>query len=316
MRAVSRPAVDVVVPFAGSWAELEELGARLKRLKLLEGDSVLIVYNTPKQERRQNPDLQGIPVVRAAERRTPGFARNRGAAKGSAPWIVFLDADTEPCEDLLDRYFDPAPAPRTALLGGGVRDQPVPKDGSAALRYAYIRAAMSQENTFKLGPWSYPTTSNVAVLRPAFEATGGFREDIRAGEDADLSYRLRASGWTIERREPAAVVHRSRPTLWSFMAQKVLHGAGGGWLNRQYPGCLPPRRRPGLVWWAVRTAARGLISAIRSRDRDRALWALFEPVEVLAWEFGRSLPNVRPLTPGVWRQALHDLRDATGAPRI
>jgi cellulose synthase/poly-beta-1,6-N-acetylglucosamine synthase-like glycosyltransferase len=316
MRAVSRPAVDVVVPFAGSRPELEELGARLRRLKLGEGDSVLIVDNTSKRERRQSPDVGGIHVLRATERSTPGFARNRGAAKGSAPWLVFLDADTEPTEDLLDRYFDPPPSPQTAMLGGGVRDQPVPKDGSGALRYAYIRSSMSQENTFKLGSWSYPTTSNVAVLRPAFEAAGGFREDIRAAEDADLSYRLRASGWAIERREPATVVHRSRPTLWSLLAQKSLHGAGGGWLNRQYPGCLPPRRRPGLVWWAVRTAARGFTSAIRSRDRDRALWAVFEPVEVLAWEFGRSLPNTRPLTPGVWWQALRDLRHPRGTPRI
>jgi GT2 family glycosyltransferase len=316
MRAVSRPAVDVVVPFAGSRAELEELGARLTRLKLLPGDSVLIVDNTSEDERTQGRDVHGIPVLRAAERSTPGFARNRGAATGSAPWIVFLDADTEPPEDLLDRYFDPPPAPRTALLGGGVRDQPIPKDGSAALRYAYIRASMSQENTFKLGSWSYPTTSNVAILRPAFEAAGGFRENIRAGEDADLTYRLRASGWTIERRESASVMHLSRPTLASFLAQKVVHGAGGGWLNREYPRCLPPRRRPGLVLWAVRTAARGLTSAIRSRDRDRALWALFEPVEVLAWEFGRSLPNARPLSPGVWRQSLRDLRHPKGAPRI
>lgn len=316
MRAVSRPAVDVVVPFAGSPAELEELGARLRRLKLLPGDSVLIVDNTPKDEPTRRPEIPGIPVLPAAERRTPGFARNRGAAAGSAPWIVFLDADTEPSENLLDRYFDPAPGARTGLLAGGVRDQPAPEDGSAALRYAYIRAAMSQENTFKLGAWSYPTTSNAAVLRPAFEAAGGFREDIRAGEDADLSYRLRASGWKIERRESATVMHLSRPTVGSFLAQKVVHGAGGGWLNRQYPGCLPPRRRPGLVWWAVRTAARGLISAVRWGDRDRALWALFEPVEVLAWEFGRSLPNARPLTPAVWRQALRDLRHPPGTPRI
>lgn len=316
MRLVSRPAVDVVVPFVGSPAELEDLGARLTQLKVLSGDSVLIVDNTPRQERRPSPRVQGIAVLRAAERGTPGFARNRGAVGGSAPWIVFLDADTQPSEDLLDRYFDPLPATRTALIGGGVRDEPVPKDGSAALRYAYIRASMSQENTFRLGSWSYPTTSNVAVLRAAFEAAGGFREDIRAGEDADLSYRLRAAGWTIERRESASVIHSSRPTLYSFLAQKLVHGAGGGWLNRQYPGCLPARRRPGLVWWGARTAVRGLIAAVRSRDRDQALWALFEPVEVLAWEFGRSLPNERPLTPGVWRRALRDLCGGPGTPRI
>jgi hypothetical protein len=65
-----------------------------------------------------------------------------------------------------------------------VRDEPVAEDGLPAMRYAYIRGAMSQENTFAFGSWGYPTTSNVAVRRAAFEAVGGFRKDIRAAEDA------------------------------------------------------------------------------------------------------------------------------------
>jgi glycosyltransferase involved in cell wall biosynthesis len=313
---MSRPAVDVVVPFAGSPAALNELAARLTRLKLRAGDSALIVDNNPGQERRQGRYDNGIPILTSAERSTPGFARNRGAARGGAPWIVFLDADTAPPEDLLDRYFDPAPRPRTALIAGGVRDEPVPKDGLAAVRYAYIREAMSQQNTFSFGSWSYPTTSNVAVRRAAFDAVGGFREDIRAAEDADMTYRLKRAGWEVERRESADVTHRSRRTVWSFVVQKAVHGAGGAWLNRQYPGCLPARRRPGLTWWAIRTVARGLTAAVRSRDRDRALWAIFHPLELLVWELGRSLPNERPLTADVWRQALRDLVPGPGTPRI
>jgi glycosyltransferase involved in cell wall biosynthesis len=313
---MSRPAVDVVVPFAGSIQALHGLASRLVRLKLGSADSALIVDNTPTRDRGEREAVNGVSVIHAPERSTPGFARNRGAAVGSAPWIVFFDADTEPSEDLLDRYFDPAPEPLTALIAGGVRDEPVPKDGLPAARYAYIREAMSQENTFRFGAWSYPTTSNVAVRRAAFEGVGGFREDIRAAEDADLTYRLKRAGWEVERRETADVMHESRSTLWSFVVQKAVHGAGGAWLNRQYPGCLPARRRPGLTWWALRTAARGLTGAIQSRDRDQALWAVFYPLELLVWELGRSLPNERPLTPRVWRQALRNLTPGPGTPRI
>jgi hypothetical protein len=63
-----------------------------------------------------------------------------------------------------------------------------------------------------------------------------------------------------------------------------------------------------MLWWAVRTLARGTWRAARRRDRDEALWAVFEPVEGLAWEFGRSLPNERPLGPRVCLQALRRLR--------
>lgn len=215
---------------------------------------------------------------------------------GAAQWIVFFDADTDPSEDLLDRYFAPEPGDATGLIGGGIRDEPVTPSGRAAARYQYMRAAMSQDQTFRLGPWGFPVTANVAVRRAAFEAVGGFREDIRAAEDADLTYRLRADGWQVERREEAFVTHRSRQTLRAFVFQQALHAAGGAWLDRHYPGSTPPRSGKGINWGRVREASVGLIAAARSRDRDRVLWAVFEPLEMLTWKLGRSLPNERPLS--------------------
>lgn len=281
----------MVVPFRGRPTELEGLRARLARVCLRPGDSVVVVDNTP-----GHGPLDGlVPVLHAAERATPGFARNRGAARGSAEWLLFIDADVMPPTDLLDRYFDPPAGDHTGLLAGGVLDEPVPVGARPMLRYAYLRGTMSQDNTFRFGSWGFAQTANAACRRVAFESVGGFRDDIRAGEDADLTFRLRAAGWEVERRESAAVVHRSRKTVRAFAAQRALHGAAAAWLAREYPGSFPARRRPGLVWWGIRTTVKGLVSAARSRDRDKAVWAVLEPLEELATEFGRSLPNERPL---------------------
>lgn len=313
---MSRPSVDVVVPFRGTATEREELRSRLTRLRQAPGDSIMIVDNTPGQEQNE-PDERvlsdaatGAAVLVGPGLRVPAAARNRGAARGEADWILFLDDDVEPDRDLLERYFDVAPAGGTALLAGGVRDEPVSERGRLVARYAYIRAATSQDDTFRFGEWGFPKTANVAVRRSAFEAVGGFQLGIRAGEDSDLTYRLRAAGWGIERRESASVVHRSRQTLRSFVIQKATHGSGGAWIDGQYPGASPPRRRLGLIWWGLRTAVSGLVAAARSRDRDRALWAVFEPIEAVAYEFGRSLPNERPLTLAVWSRAFRRLRRA------
>jgi GT2 family glycosyltransferase len=282
--------VDVVVPFRGSPAELEELRARLARLELREGDSILVVDNTPGGGSSEGP----VPVLGAADRATPGYARNRGAQKGSADWLVFIDADVVPVPDLLDRYFEPPPEEHTAILAGGVGDEPVAADAGAVARYAYISNALSQDNTLSYGPeWGFPQTANAAFRRTAFEAVGGFREEIRAGEDADLTFRLRRADWQVERREQAAVVHLSRQTVRGLIAQRMAHGAAGAWLNREYPGGFPARRRPGLVWWGIRWTIRRLMSAARTRDRDAALVAVFEPLEQISYEFGRSLPNER-----------------------
>jgi glycosyltransferase involved in cell wall biosynthesis len=283
----------VVVPFKGSPAELEELRVRLARLELRREDSIVVVDNTP----GHGPSEGRVPVLSAAEVATPGFARNRGAARGQGDWLVFLDADVVPSPDLLDRYFEPPPDERTAILAGGVLDEEVPPTGPAVARYAHIRAMMHQENTLWFERWGFVQTANAACRRDAFDAVGGFREDIRAVEDADLTYRLQAAGWKLERRERAAVEHRSRQSLRAFIAQRATHGAGVAWLNRHYPGSWPPRRRPGLAWWAVRHVAAGLVSAARLRSRDQALWAVLDPLEEVVLELGRSLPNERPLPP-------------------
>lgn len=285
--AVARPPVDVVIPFRGDLKQLAQLRERLGQLRLAEGDSLLVVDNTPGRE----PLAEGS-LLRDAQIPSPAYARNRGAARGSAAWIAFLDADVVPFPDLLDRLFEPPPGERTALLAGGVRDEEVPPDGPPAARYAYLRAAMSQDDSMRPGDrWGYPKTANAAFRRSAFEEVGGFREELRAGEDADLAYRLRAAGWEIERREGAAVVHHNRLTLRAYLAQKAVHGAGAAWLDRHHPGSVAPRRRlPGLTLWGLRTAARGLA---RARNRDAALWAVMEPLELIAWEVGRRLSNER-----------------------
>jgi GT2 family glycosyltransferase len=250
------------------------------------------VDNTPGA--RRAPAGEGAAVVAAPRLQTPGFARNRGAAAGAAEWIVFLDADVVAPPSLIDDYFEPAPAASVGLLAGGVRDLAAPVGAGAAPRYAHLRGSMSQDMTFQHGRWAFAQTANCACRRTALDAVGGFREGIRAGEDADLCFRLAAAGWEVQRREHAAVEHRNRATVAALLAQKATHGSAGAWLDRHYPGSFPARRRPGLTWWAVRRCASGLAAAARDRRRDDALLAVMDPLTTLAYEFGRSLDNARP----------------------
>lgn len=295
-----RPNVDVVVPFAGPITALEALRLRLAALRLRPGDSVVVVDNTPRGLAvpstvavADGPAVNAVGVLRAAGRHTPGYARNRGAEAGAAEWIVFLDADSAPASDLLDRYFDPPPAPRTALLAGGLIDEQVPVDAPMAARYAYVRRLMNQEQTFDLGRWGFPKSANVACRRVAFDAIRGFKENIRAGEDADFTYRLRAAGWEVERREAAVVVHLSRRSMGSLLKQQALWGSGAAWLAREYPGSMPLIRNRASVWSVLGEPVVGLARS-RWRDRDAAIYALVRPLEALARRLGRLLPNERP----------------------
>jgi len=281
-----RPAVDVVVPFAGDATGLRSLLARLAPLITEERDSVRVVDN-------RGVGVDSPHLVVAPGERTSYFARNVGAAQGSADWILFLDADVDAPADLLDRLFDPLPGASTGVLAGGVRDEAPSEGAPAAVRYASLRSSMSQSVTLGHGRWAFAQTANCAVRRTAFEAVGGFREGVRSGGDADLCYRLAAAGWELERREGATVVHRSRPTVPRLLAQRFRHGSGAAWLDREHPGSFPRRGWPGLALWAARRALAGAAAAARG-DRDAALLGLLDGPAVWAFELGRLMPN-RPL---------------------
>jgi hypothetical protein len=283
---VTRPAIDVVIPVAGDAATVADVVSRARGLTLADGDTVTVVDN-------RGTGVAETEVLVADGVHTSYFARNAGARRGSAPWLLFLDADVFAPAHLLDRLFADDPADRTAVLAGAVVDEPAGAAAPAAARYAELKDSMSQEVTLGRGRWAFAQTANCAVRRAAFEAVGGFREDVRSGGDADLCWRLVAAGWEIERRSGAAVVHRNRATVGALLRQRFRHGAGAGWLAREHPGAMPARRWPGLAWWSLRRAAAG-VAALARGDRDGAICGLLDGPAVWAFELGRLAPN-RPL---------------------
>ncbi len=279
-----RPAVDIVVPFAGSDAELAALVERLGVIELREGDSLTVVDNRADAIDR-DPHVLADPVQQSSY-----HARNRGATRGSAPWLLFIDADVDPAPDILERYFQPEPGAGVGLLAGGVRDAPLPAEPTRAERYAVDAEQMSQKRTLREGPWAYAQTANAAVRRAAFEQVGGFTEGIRSGGDADLSFRLRAAGWELGEREQAGVIHHNRATTRAFLRQKARHGAGAAWLERRFPGSFPPRDRR---FWTRRLLRELKMSLpLLARGNPGAAADLLLPtLAVWAFELGRFLPN-------------------------
>lgn len=271
------------MPVAASPAELREVLARMRAIRLGPDDTLTVVDN-------RGAGITGPDVVTATAKRTSYYARNAGAARGHAPWIVFLDADVRPPADLLDRLLDPEPGAAVGILAGGVLDDPVGPGGPAAARFAELQANMAQDATLDRGPWSFAKTVHAAVRREAFTAAGGFRENVRSGGDADLSWRLREAGWQLDYRPDAAVVHLSRTTVARMLAQRFRHGSGAAWLDREHPGSLPPRRWPGLIRWGLKRAAVGVLAAARG-NRDRAILGLLDGPGVWAFELGRQVPN-------------------------
>lgn len=287
-QGAERPSVDVVVPFAGSDAELESVARGLGALLLGPGDSATLVDNRPSA--RDRGAVSGVQTVPAPERQSSYYARNRGAAKGAAEWLLFVDADVTVPPDLLDRYFERAPASDVGLLAGAIDDVETGRS-TAVGRFLTRSASMSQSNTLR-GEWAYAQTANCAVRRTAFDQVGGFNDTIRSGGDADLCFRLRLAGWSLEARDEAGVAHHARTSLKALVRQRARHGSGTAWLNREYPGSFPPAWR-GLVKWTLVSVPRIFLLLARG-NREGASEAVVEQASSWAFHLGRLVSNQVP----------------------
>ena len=247
---MTRPAVSVVMPFAGTRAEADTALSALRALDTGPDDELILADNSGVAA----PD-ERVTVVPATGEQSPSHARNAGAARAGRDWILFLDADCSAPADLLDRFFRVPPDDDIGALAGSV----VPAAGGEglAVRYGAAKSFLDQGVHLSHPYMPRAVAANLLVRRDAFEAVGGFYEGVRAAEDTDFSWRLQRAGWRLEGRPAAAVEHRYRTTVRALRRQWRGYAAGRAWLGRRYEGFTPepgltragrrllhPRRRP------------------------------------------------------------------------
>lgn len=227
--ASARPAVAVVVPFAGDASAAADLLDALECLERRPGDDVVVVDNAREPVVRPRA---GIRVVRADAEWSSYHARNVGWRTTTTDWILFMDADCRPVPWLLDAYFAPAPAAATGAVAGDVLDAP---GHSLAERYSRAVGVLRQSSFLAQEPRGFAATANLLVRRTALDGIGGFAEGVRSSGDADASHRLGDAGWDIEHRPRAAVLHLHRATLRGVARQYRRYAAGVAWLRTRYP---------------------------------------------------------------------------------
>jgi mycofactocin glycosyltransferase len=234
---VSRPAVSVVVPFAGSAEQARVVLTMLGELDTRPGDELIIADNSGTVD----PDSERVAVVRATGEGSAAHSRNVGGATVKNDWILFLDADVIAPADLLDSFFAEPIDDRVGAITGDIAG--IPDTRTLAARYGTARNFLGQRSHVNNPVRPRASSANLLVRRAAFEQVGGYTEGIWAGEDTDFTWRLQAAGWTLAFNEHAVVQHAYRTTLRGLGSQWRGYAAGARWLSQQYPDFKPD---PGL----------------------------------------------------------------------
>jgi GT2 family glycosyltransferase len=207
---------------------------------------VLVVDQAPTPEARAVVARSGFPVVRYLEQPPLGLSasRNLALAEASSPVLAVTDDDCAPdpgwvaaLAAALDRE------PRPVAVSGPILPLGPPQPGLYA--FSLRESAVEVDHAGRMLPWDAGSGANFAARIAVLRAHGGWDPRLgagsagRAGEDADLLYRLLRGGGAV-RYEPDAVVRhewqtreRRVATRWSYA-----YGVGalcGLWLRRRDP---------------------------------------------------------------------------------
>lgn len=222
---MSSPQLSIVIPVHNGVATLEPLLEALDPLALAEAVEILFVDDASTDRTVEMLLAHGHEPLRQKARGGPAAARNAGAKLARAPWLLFLDADTRPPPDTVERVA-------AALLDPGVVAvvgvyAPEALNAGFWPRYKAVQAeSYHRGNPVREITWIW--ASMTAVRREVFALAGGFDEDYRGAdlEDVELGRRLACEGrilldrdWVVGHHFPASLRenvrnHFKRGRLW------------------------------------------------------------------------------------------------------
>lgn len=239
------PQVSVVIPVKDRADELKRCLSSLAALSYPAEKIQIIVVDDGSSD--DSPlvaqEFGALVVPSGGTGRGPAAARNVGASHATGEILAFIDSDCSASagwlNDLIPAFNDPA----LAAVGGQV-------DGmcteSAVDRYEAVMSSLSIGNRERVGNSGndtfYLPSCNLLVRRSAFRSAGGFKDEMHVGEDVDLTWRLRDSGWSIAYLPVGNVLHEHRSFIRSFMSRRFDYGTSEGMLQ-----LLHPQRRKQMV---------------------------------------------------------------------
>jgi mycofactocin glycosyltransferase len=230
------PLVSIIIPARDQTSDLADCLASLAELDYPEERrETIVVDDGSKKDVSRILTSDKFRIIRLENSRGPAAARNTGAGKAGGDILAFLDADCVAGERWLSETVPFFNAAGIGAAGGRVEGF---YQKRFLDRYEETFSSLNMGNRLILEGKSnatfYVPTANLLVKRDAFQSLGGFREDMRTGEDVDFCWRLRDSGRALLYAPFGAVAHKHRRRLDRMLARRAHYGMSEAPLYRAH----------------------------------------------------------------------------------
>jgi glycosyltransferase involved in cell wall biosynthesis len=276
----SVPPATVVVPTRDRAGYLDVALASFAAQVAATGSEVVVVVDGPDPASVAVAERHGARVLALPEPEGPNAARNAGIAAAHGELIVLVDDDVAAPAGWLPALLAAASATpecdvfagpiRAAIEGGRVRHWALRGAGQPITTLDHGAA----DRDIEVG-WS----ANLAIRRAAFEAVGGFDEQIPvgAGDEEEWQERYRSTGGRIRYVAAAGLDHRrtgSDARVRALARAQFFRGRAARRQDRRkgVEPSLPRELRvfAGCCWHTLRRAnANGITMAAHSAGRIR-----------------------------------------------
>jgi cellulose synthase/poly-beta-1,6-N-acetylglucosamine synthase-like glycosyltransferase len=226
------PKASVVVAAYNAAPTIATCLESLKRLNYPDYE-IIVVDDGSHDSTAKIAEGTGVQTLRLTHQGLAA-ARNAGLAQAKGRVVAFIDADAEADRDWLYHLVETITR-RNAAATGGQNFAPEPTTFLGSI----LNVAPGQAHEVRSGDQDLAQLCgcNMAVDKTAIGATQIFDYTFRqAGDDVDLSWRLRDLKKTIAYAPGAIVLHKPRPSIWGYLKQQMGYGYAEGLLFRKYPG--------------------------------------------------------------------------------
>jgi len=230
------PRVSIIVPVRDQAGDLGECLASLAEMDYPEERrETIVVDDGSKKDISRVLTSDKFIFMRIKKSRGPAAARNAGAEKAGGDILAFLDADCMAGEKWLRETVPFFKASEVGAVGGRVEGYYKKRFLD---RYEAAFSSLNMGNRLILegrsGSTFYIPTANLLVRRDVFQSLGGFREEMRTGEDVDFCWRLRDSGRSLLYAPFGAVAHKHRNRLDRMLPRRFQYGMSEAHLYRAH----------------------------------------------------------------------------------